>query len=85
MLDFKNWVEKQWPSYLFFDLRHHKRVVNIANAMLTHPSASIPARFEVQKEIKGCYRFLNNKAVNHQTLQREHYKNVQVEVDSASV
>jgi len=84
MLDFKNWVEKQWPSYLFFDLRHHKRVVNIANAMLTHPSASIPARFEVQKEIKGCYRFLNNKAVNHQMLQREHYKNVLVEVASAT-
>lgn len=82
MLDYQNWVEKQWPSYLFIDLRHHKRVVNIALAMLKQPSASIPARFEVQKEIKGCYRFLNNRAVNHQMLQREHYKNVLAEAAS---
>ncbi|MFS8564402.1 MAG: hypothetical protein LVR00_08925 [Rhabdochlamydiaceae bacterium] len=51
--------------------------------MLRLPSASIPKRFEVQKEIKGCYRFLNNKAVNHQMLQGEHYKNVLAEAASA--
>ena len=83
MLNHKDWVSKQWPSHIFFDRRHQKRVLNIALAMLKLPSASIPARFEVQKEIKGCYRFLNNKAVNHQMLQREHYKNVLAEATTA--
>lgn len=83
MLNHKAWVSKQWPSHMFFDLRHQKRVLNIALAMLKLPSASIPKRFEVQKEIKGCYRFLDNKAVNHQMLQGEHYKNVLAEATSA--
>ena len=83
MLDFKSWAEKQWPSSLFFDPRHHKRVVNIALRVMKHPKASIPGRFPLQKEVKGCYRFLNNKAVNHQMLQREHYRNVLAEAASA--
>ncbi len=44
--------------------------------MLKKPTAALPARFSLQKEIKGCYRFLDNKAVDHQMLQREHCSNV---------
>jgi hypothetical protein len=76
MLDSKEWVEKQWPSYLFFDPRLHKRVINIALAIMKNPKTSIPERFSFQKEVKGCYRFLNNKTINHQMLQRQHYENV---------
>ncbi len=83
MLDSNKWVEKQWPSFIFFDPRLHKRVLNIATAMLKQPTASIPDRFSMQKEIKGCYRFLNNKAVNHQMLQHQHYSNVLTEASSA--
>ena len=83
MPDSRKWTEKQWPSSLFFDPRHHKRAINIASAMLERPTASIPARFSLQKEIKGCYRFLNNKAVSHQMLQRQHYSNVITEAASA--
>lgn len=83
MLDSKKWVEQQWPSFLFFDPRLHNRVINIAQAMMKNPKASIPERFSLQKEIKGCYRFLNNKAINHQMLQRQHYGNVLKEATSA--
>ena len=79
MLDIKKWAKDQWPSFLFFDPRHHKRVINIAEAMLTKPKASIPERFSLQKDTKGCYRFLNNKTVNHQMLQQQHCKNVLAE------
>ena len=72
----KNWVENQWPSSIFFDPRVHKRVVKTASAMLKNPKASIPERFSLQKDIKGCYRILNNKTINHQMLQRQHYQNV---------
>ena len=84
MLDSKKWVENQWPSSLFFDPRLHKRVLNIGFAMLSKPTASIPERFFLQKDIKGCYRFLNNKAINHQMLQQQHYENVLVEATSES-
>ena len=37
----------------------------------------------LQKEIKGCYRFLNNKALGHSMLQQQHYENVLNEAGSA--
>jgi len=50
---------------------------------LKRPTASILAQFSLQKEIKGCYRFINNKAlVGHQMLQRQHYSNVITEAAS---
>ena len=75
-LDSKIWVEKQWPSSSFFDPRHHKRALTMASAMLRYPTTSIPDRFSLQKDIKGCYRFLNNKVIDHQMLQQQHYANI---------
>ena len=51
--------------------------------MLKTPKASIPERFSLQKDVKGCYCVLNNKAINHQMLQCQHYKNVLDEASSA--
>jgi hypothetical protein len=82
MLDCNSWVASQWPSRAFFDPRLHKRVINIASAMLKNPTSSIPGRFSLQKETKGCYRFLNNKAIDHQMLQHSHYNNVLMEAAS---
>lgn len=84
MLDSKNWVEKQWPSFLFFDPRLHKRAISIALAMLKQPSVSIPERFPLQKEVKGCYRFFDNQETNHQMLQRQHYENALAEATAAT-
>ena len=84
MLNYKEWIEKQWPSFLFFDPRLHKRVINIASAMLNRPTASISERFSLQKDVKGCYRFLDHKKVNHQMLQRQHYENVCAEATTES-
>lgn len=82
MCDQNYWVQQQWPSFAFFDPRLHKRAINIACAMLKLPTASLPERFQLHKEIKGCYRFLNNKAISHQMLQRQHYQNVIKEASS---
>ena len=84
MLDSDYWVEQQWPSSIFFDPRLHKRAINIASAIIKLPKAAIPERFELQKEIKGCYRFLNNKGISHQMLQCQHYENVLKEAASSS-
>jgi len=78
----KNWIENQWPSSLFFDPRVHKRIITTATAMLKNPKASLPERFSLQKDVKGCYRILNNKAIGHQMLQRQHYENVLKEASS---
>jgi len=79
----QSWIENQWPSSLFFDPRLHKRIITTASAMLKNPKKSLPGRFSLQKDVKGCYRVLNNKAINHQMLQRQHYENVIEEASSA--
>jgi hypothetical protein len=79
MLDLQEWIEKQWPSKMFFDPRVHERTIFIAQACMRFPTGSIPQRFESFGAIKGCYRFLNRKDMNHQKLQTGHYDNVRKE------
>ena len=74
MLNFQEWIEKQWPSTMFFDPRIHERTVFIAQACMRFPTGSIPERFESFGAVKGCYRFLNRKDMNHQKLHSGHYE-----------
>lgn len=79
MINLPEWIEKQWPSTMFFDPRIHERTIFIAQACMRFPTGSIPERFESAGAVKGCYRFLNREDMNHQKLQSGHYKNVQQE------
>ena len=79
MLNLPDWIEKQWPSTMFFDPRIHERTIFIAQACMRHPTASIPERFESFGAVKGCYRFLNRKDMGHRKLQSSHYSNVRQE------
>ncbi len=79
MLNLQEWIEKQWPSRMFMDPRIHERTIFIAQACVRFPTGSIPERFESFGAVKGCYRFLNRKDMNHQKLQAGHYENVRQE------
>ena len=79
MLNLQEWIEKQWPSRMFMDPRIHERTIFIAQACVRFPTSSIPERFESFGAVKGCYRFLNRKDMNHQKLQAGHYENVRQE------
>ena len=79
MFDTQEWIEKQWPSMMFFDPRVHSRAVFIALACIRFPTASIPERFESLGATKGCYRFLDREDMNHQKLQSGHYDYVRQE------
>lgn len=84
MLSSKVWIEKQWPSKLFFDPRVHKRVLLVAEACLNFPDRSIPKRFQSAGATKGCYRLLSRTNMGHEKLQSAHYENVREEVLAAS-
>ena len=84
MLSSKDWIEKQWPSKIFFDLRVHKRVLLVAEACLKFPDRSIPKRFQSAKATKGCYRLLSRQDMGHESLQRAHYENVRKEAATAT-
>ncbi len=50
----EEWIEKQWPSIMFFDQRVHARAIFIDLACVRFSSASIPERFESFSAIKRC-------------------------------
>jgi hypothetical protein len=79
MINMPEWIEKQWPSTMFFDPRVRKRAILIAQSCIRLPTASIPERFESFGAVKGCYRFLSREDMSHQKLQSGHYKNVRQE------
>jgi hypothetical protein len=79
MFSAQKWIEKQWPSMMFFDPRVHARAIFIALACVRFPTASIPERFKSFSAIKGCYRFLDRKDMGHQKLQSGHYDSVRME------
>lgn len=79
MFNAQEWIEKQWPSMMFFDPRVHARAIFIALACVRFPIASIPERFKSFSAIKGCYRFLDREDMNHQKLQSGHYDYVRQE------
>lgn len=72
----KEWIEKQWPSKIFFDPRIHRRALVVAEAFLNFPDRNIPKRFLSAGATKGCYRFLSRTDMNHQKLQSAHWENV---------
>jgi len=79
MVNQQEWVEKQWPSMMFFDPRVHARTIFIASTCVRCPTASIPERFKSFSASKGCYRFLSRKDMGHQKLQSGHYDYVRRE------
>lgn len=84
MLSSKDWIEKQWPSKLFFDPRVHRRVLLVAEACLNFPDRSIPKRFQSAGATKGCYRLLSRTNMGHKRLQSAHYENVREEATAAT-
>ena len=84
MYNAQEWLEKQWPSSIFYDPRLHKRAVKIAGACLSHPDRSIPKRFVSTADTKACYNFFKRSEMNHQTLQVQHYENVRKDASKAS-
>jgi len=84
MLNSKDWIEKQWPSKIFFDPRVHRRVLLVAEACLNFPDRSIPKRFQSAGATKGCYRLLSRTNMGHEKLQSAHYENVREEAMAAT-
>ncbi len=68
MLNHKEWIEKQWPSMMFFDPRIHARAIFIALTSISFPTSSIAKRFQSLSATKRCYRFLDRKDMAHQKL-----------------
>jgi hypothetical protein len=58
------WAHQTFRASALGDVRRTRRLIQIAAAMATMPSASLPTIFPDFHQLKGCYRFLANPAVD---------------------
>jgi hypothetical protein len=72
----KEWLKNQWETSNFGDTRLNKRIVKLAEKILTNPHLGLPLQTQNWAELKGAYRFLGNNKVNYKEIQSKHYMNV---------
>ena len=77
----REWVKNQWEKSNFGDARLNKRIINLAEKILNNPSSGLPSQTKNWGELKGAYRFLSNKKVDHKKIQSKHYANVHNEAE----
>ena len=65
----KEWLKNQWGTSKFGDTRLNKRIVKVAEKILTNPHLGLPLQTQNWAELKGAYRFLGNDKVNYKEIQ----------------
>ena len=71
-----NFVENEFSLLQLNDKRLSDRAIRVATILLNNPESSIPvAANGSRKEVKGIYRFFQNKNVDDQNLLETHYSN----------
>ena len=71
----KEWLKNQWGTSKFGDTRLNKRIVKVAEKILTNPHLGLPLQTQNWAELKGAYRFLGNDKVNYKEIQSNHCVN----------
>jgi len=80
-----DWIARQWENADFGDPRLNERAVLMANLMMKQPGASLPDQMGSSAAIKGAYRFLSNRLVSHEVLQKDHYQLVLEQAQQSSL
>lgn len=68
------WASLEFKHCNFNDARLTQRCIKIAGTMLQNHHESIPNAFAVWPDIKGTYRFFDNKKVVSKSIMSSHYK-----------
>src|SRR5687768_14919702 len=74
--DNKLWVEENFGGIDLKDKRLNKRLMRTMEKIIERPDAGIPTQMDEWKDIKGCYRLLDNTRVSHKRIQTPHRNNV---------
>src|SRR3989338_3833882 len=75
-VDNETWVQTQWGSSSFGDLRRNKRALKTGLRMLNKPGKILPIQMKNWCNLKGGYRLFNSKTVTHESVQKMHKQNV---------
>lgn len=80
-----HWVETEFNSANFHDLRLNLRFSSILKAFLNAPNESIPKAAITWKDTKAVYRFLNNEKVSPDSILEPHQHATSARLQSQKV
>ena len=73
-IDTKHWAEQQFAGCELGDRRRTKRLIQVADQVANHPSASFPAQMESWGDLKAAYRLFDAKEVTFEAIAAPHWQ-----------
>ena len=74
ILDTNTWARQQFSDCQLGDKRRTKRLVYLAEQMVSHPSGSFPEQTETWGDLKSDYRLLDREEVTFQSVAKAHWE-----------
>lgn len=74
ILDTKTWSQQQFSDCQLGDQRCTRRLVRLAEQVVSHPSGSFPEQTEAWADLKAAYRLLDRAEVTFQSVAEMHWR-----------
>jgi len=63
------WAEEEFGSTMMSDVRHIRRLKQMAAQLVEHPSATVHGAFRGERDARAAYEFLENPQVDWRDVQ----------------
>lgn len=73
-IDTKQWAEQQFAACRLGDRRRTKRLIQVAEQVANHPSASFPDQMQSWSDLKAAYRLFDANEVTFEAIAASHWR-----------
>lgn len=74
VFDTNTWAQQQFSRCQLGDERRTRRLVRLAEQVVSHPSGSFPEQTEMWSDLKAAYRLLDQPQVTFQSVAEAHWQ-----------
>lgn len=79
------WAIEQWNQVELGDVRLNRRAVQMGQAIVAHPSHSLPQQMKDRASLRAAYGLLNHNRVTLEKLSAPHWANTRAEAEQHGV
>jgi hypothetical protein len=81
----REWAREQWGEVDLGDVRLNRRAVQIGEAIVAHPSHSLPQQMKDRASLRAAYGLMNHNRVTLEKLSAPHWANTRAEAEKYDV
>jgi hypothetical protein len=74
ILDTNTWAQQQFSNCQLGDKRRTRRLVRLAQQVVSHPSGGFPEQTETWADLKAAYRLLDRPEATFQSIAESHWQ-----------